>query len=469
VVYISTRFGSGPSIAASILAALLFNFLFTEPYFSLNIRDPQNIITFIVLLVISMTLRTLASRLRRQSDIAHHRENQTQLLYQLSSRLSRLPETRELLAAAEQQLAASFRSEAVILLGPPRTKASIIARRKEEFIKQANEQAVAEWVYEHGTPAGLGTETLPGAQALYLPLAGSSGLVGVLGIKPEDRQLFLIPEQRYLMESFASQIALAIDRALLSERARSVLVRIESEQTKNALLRSMSHDLRTPLAVIKGSAGTLLELGKTSRNREETDLLENIIEETIRMTSLIEKLLNMTRLESEQITLNRQWQPLEEAVASALGRLEPLAGSRTLRARIPDDTLVLADPILLEQVLYNLLENAVKYTPENARIDLLASRGPEATTVTVEDDGPGIPLEELEKIFDKFYRGKTVARSERGGTGLGLAICRLAIQLHGGRIWAENRVGGGARFVFTLPSGRQPVPLPLAADHEVEG
>jgi two-component system sensor histidine kinase KdpD len=467
VVYISVRFGSGPSITASILATLLFNLLFTEPYYTLTIRDPQNIVSFIVLLVISMTLRTLASRLRRQAEIAHQRENQTQVLYQLSTRLSRLPETPELLAAAEQQLAASFRSEAVILLGPPKTKASIIARRKEEFIKQANEQAVAEWVYERRTPAGLGTDTLPGAQALYLPLVGPSGLVGVLAIKPENRQLFRVPEQRYLLESFASQIALAIDRALLTEKARSVLVRIETEQTKNTLLRSISHDLRTPLAVIKGSAGTLLELGKRRRNQEETDLLDSIIEETVHMTSLIEKLLSMTRLESEQITLNQQWQPLDELVASALGRLEPLAGGRTLRARIPDDTLVLADPVLLEQVLYNLLENAVKYTPENAHIDLVATNGREGTTITVEDDGPGIPPEELEKIFDKFYRGKAVVRGERGGTGLGLAICRMAVRLHGGRIWAENREGGGARFVFTLPSGGQPMPLPRPEEREV--
>ena len=459
VVYIGARFSNGPSIAASLLATLLFNFLFTEPQYSLNIRDPQNIITFLAFLVISLTLRTLASRLRRQADIAHQRENQTRVLYQLSSRLSRLPETRELLAAAEQELAGSFRAEAVILLGPPRSKAFFIAKRREAFIKLPNEQAVAEWVYEHSSPAGLTTDTLPGAQALYLPLVGPSGRVGVLAIKPENRLLFRVPEQRYLLESLASQVALAIDRALLTDKARSVLVRIETEQTKNALLRSISHDLRTPLAVIKGSAGTLLELGKGRRREEgEKDLLESIVEESTRMTGLIDKLLSMTRLESEQVALNRQWQPLEELVASALSRVEPLAGQRTLQTRIPSDAVLLVDPVLLEQVIYNLLENAVKYTPEKSRIMLAAFQEPEAVTVIVEDDGPGIDPEELEKIFDKFYRGRVAVRGERGGVGLGLAICQTVIRLHGGRIWAENREGGGARFVFSLPNAKEPRP-----------
>jgi two-component system sensor histidine kinase KdpD len=237
-----------------------------------------------------------------------------------------------------------------------------------------------------------------------------------------------------------------------------VLVRIETEQTKNALLRSISHDLRTPLAVIKGSAGTLLELGRGRREAEEADLLESIVEESTRMANLIDKLLSMTRLETEQVALNRQWQPLEELVAAAMSRVEPLAGQRTLHTRIPSDAVLLVDPVLLEQVIYNLLENAVKYTPEKSRILLEAFREPEAVTVIVEDDGPGIDPEELEKIFDKFYRGRAAVRGERGGVGLGLAICQTVIRLHGGRIWAENREGGGARFVFSLPNAREPRP-----------
>jgi two-component system sensor histidine kinase KdpD len=279
----------------------------------------------------------------------------------------------------------------------------------------------------------------------------------VLAIKPENRLLFRLPEQRYLLESFASQIALAIDRALLTEKARSVLVRIETEQTKNALLRSISHDLRTPLAVIKGSAGALLELDSGRRGTEE-ELLKSIVEESTRMASLIDKLLSMTRLESEQVALNRQWQPLEELVASALSRVEPLAGQRSLITHIPHDAVLLVDPVLIEQVLYNLLENAVKYTPDKARITLAAFREEEETTMIVEDDGPGVDPGELERIFDKFYRGRTVARGERGGVGLGLAICRTVIRLHGGRIWAENREGGGARFVFSIPNAKEPRP-----------
>jgi two-component system sensor histidine kinase KdpD len=176
------------------------------------------------------------------------------------------------------------------------------------------------------------------------------------------------------------------------------------------------------------------------------------------MASLIDKLLSMTRLESEQVALNRQWQPLEELVASALSRVEPLVGERIVRTQIPHDVVLLVDPVLLEQVLYNLLENAVKYTPEKARITLAAFRESETTTVLVEDDGPGIDPEELERIFEKFYRGKTAVRGERGGVGLGLAICQTVIRLHGGRIWAENREGGGARFVFSLPNAREPRP-----------
>jgi two-component system sensor histidine kinase KdpD len=321
-------------------------------------------------------------------------------------------------------------------------------------VTDTSEMAVAQWVYEHREMAGLGTTTLPGAKALYLPLVGSRGAVGVMGVRPPDSRTFEAPEQLHLLETFASQTALAIERAILAEEAQAAQVRVEAERLRSSLLSSVSHDLRTPLTSITGAASTLLESdgGLTAASRR--DLLETISEEAHRLNRLVQNLLEMTRLEAG-VQVKKDWHPLEEVVGAALSHLERLLREHPVRASLPKDLpLVPLDDVLIEQVLINLLENAVKYTPPGTLIEIGASAGDGAVTVEVADRGPGLPPGDVERAFEKFYRGAPeVAR----GAGLGLAICRAIVGAHGGRIWAENRREGGVAFRFTLPiSGTPP-------------
>jgi two-component system sensor histidine kinase KdpD len=319
----------------------------------------------------------------------------------------------------------------------------------------ATELAVAQWVFTHQELAGLGTSTLPGAAALYVPLVGSRGAVGVLGVKPAEAHTFDNPEQLHLLEAFANQTALAIERAVLAEEAQAVQLRMETERLRSSLLSSVSHDLRTPLAVITGSASTLLESGAALDATVERDLLQTIREEAERLNRLVQNLLEMTRLEAG-VEVRKEWYPLEEVMGAALSRLETTLRGRPVHAEVAKDLPpVPMDDVLVEQVLINLLENAAKYTPPGTEIDVRAWADDGRAMVEVADHGPGLAAGDESRIFEKFYRR---ADPQSQGAGLGLAICRAIVEAHGGRIWAENRADGGAAFRFFLPiEGEPPV------------
>jgi two-component system sensor histidine kinase KdpD len=318
------------------------------------------------------------------------------------------------------------------------------------FPLDAKEHAVAQWVYEHRQIAGLGTATLPSAAALYVPLLGARGAVGVFGIRPAQSHRLLAPEQLHLLETFANQIALGIERAALAEAAQHAQVQIETEQLRNSLLSSVSHDLRTPLAAIAGAASSLQDDRIALDASMRHELCQTVAEEAYRLNRLVNNLLEMTRLESGTIQVHKEWQPLEEVVGAALTRLEAQLGDRLLTTSLPADLpLVPLDSVLIEQVLVNLLDNAVKYTPPGSPMTLSAWATEGAVTIEVADQGPGLPPGEEHRIFEKFYRGPHATRP--GGAGLGLTICRGIVAAHGGRIWAENRPGGGTAVRFTLP------------------
>jgi two-component system sensor histidine kinase KdpD len=298
--------------------------------------------------------------------------------------------------------------------------------------------------------AGLGTTTLPSAGALYLPLLSSRGVVGVLGIVPAQSQRLLAPEQLHLLETFASQAALALERAQLAEEAQQAQVQIEAERLRSALLSSVSHDLRTPLTAITGAASSLLEGDTTLDAATRHDLLQAVYEEAERLQRLVSNLLEVTRLESGAVQVHKEWQLLEEVIGVALARLEAPLRDRPVTTHLPADLpLVPFDSLLLEQVLVNLLDNAMKYTPAGSPIEIAAWPSAEGVTVEVADRGAGIPPGDEQRIFEKFYRVQRPG--ERSGAGLGLTICRGIITAHGGRLWAENRPGGGAALRFTLP------------------
>jgi two-component system sensor histidine kinase KdpD len=301
----------------------------------------------------------------------------------------------------------------------------------------------------------LGTHTLPGAEALYVPLAAAHKLVGVLAVLPSRPDRLLIPEQRHLIDTFAGQIAVAIDRVQLAKEATEFARKAETESMRNSLLNAISHDLRTPLAVLVGASSSLVdEAGKLS-DASKRELATTIHEESKRMSTLVGNLLDMARLESGAVELARQWTPLEEIVGSVLSRLGPALTEHPVSVTLPTDLpLVNVDPVLLEQVFANLLENAVKYTPRGTPIEISAQRLPGRVAVEVADSGPGIPPGEEAKLFDKFYRLQHEAA--QSGVGLGLAICKAIIAAHGGTIDAANRATGGAAFRFVLPVGEPP-------------
>jgi len=326
------------------------------------------------------------------------------------------------------------------------------------FVPDTREQGVAQWVYAHQQMAGLGTATLPSAGALYLPLTASRGTVGVLGLRPAQPQHLLAPEQVHWLETFASQTALALERAILADEAQHAQVQIEAERLRNTLLSTVSHDLRTPLAAIAGAASSLLEGDTVLPTATRHELLQAICDETERLNRLVSNVLEMTRLESGAMRVAKEWQPLEEVVGAALTRLEAQLHDRPLSTHLPPDLpLVPLDSVLIEQVLINLLDNALKYTPLGSPMALSAWVTDDTVTVEVADYGPGVPPGEEQRLFEKLYRGQTTGA--RHGFGLGLTICRGIIAAHGGRIWAENRPGGGAALRFTLPLHGPPLPV----------
>jgi len=304
--------------------------------------------------------------------------------------------------------------------------------------------------------AGLGTQTLPATPALYLPLAASDAALGVVRVEPRDLRDARDPVRRQLLETFVSQAAVALGRAELAERHQQAEIDVKTERLRTSLLSSLSHDLRTPLAVIEGAAGTLLGDLPPERRRQ---LAHSIVAESRRMTRLVANLLDMVRLEAGALHVNKEWQPLEEVVGVALVLLEERLRDHPVATHLPPGLpLVPIDGLLIEQVLINLMENAVKYAPPASTIEISADGGAQAVIVSVADRGPGIPPGEELRIFEKFHRATD--DDSAGGIGLGLTICQGIVAAHGGRMWAENRVGGGAVFRFTLPMGGTPPELP---------
>ncbi len=446
IMVVAMRAGRGPSLAASVLSVALFDLFFVPPYMTFAVSDFRYVFTFMVMLAVGFVISGLTVRTRSQAEAAEHREQQTAALYAMSRELSSTRGVDALLQIAIRHIAEVFRSRLVILL--PAQTGTLAPWPGGHFELDANDLGVGRWVFEHRQPAGLGTSTLPGASALFLPLIGSTGPVGVLGVRPADRREMDEPERLHQLETFAGQTALALERARLAEEAQQAEVRIETERLRNSLLSSVSHDLRTPLAAITGASSAILDSGGPL-DATQRELVESVRAEAERLNRLVHNLLEMTRLESGALQLRRELHPPEEVIGAALGRVGKRLAGRRVTTRVPPDLpLVPMDDVLIEQVLVNLLDNALKYTPPATPIELVATASDDHVTIEVTDHGPGLPRGEEEKVFEKFYRGDQVGAR---GAGLGLAICLGIVRAHGGRIWAHNVPGGGVAFFFTLP------------------
>jgi two-component system sensor histidine kinase KdpD len=452
VAYAAYRYGRGPAVFASIASVLVFDFFFVPPYLEFAVSDAQYLLTFVIMLVIGLIISTLTTRIKDQLHAAQDVEHRTAALFRLTKQLGEIAGLEFLLQTAGKQLSEIFDAEVVLYVRGSGGGLDLRYGQTTTVARHEANAAVARWTADHDQAAGLGTDTLPSATALFVPLVGSQRTLGAVGVKPADPERFLDPEQRRLLETCASLIALSLERDQSVLEATEARVRVQTEQMRNALLSSVSHDLRTPLAAISGAASGLLDGQPEQAPEVRRELLLTVVDESRRMTRLVDNLLDMTRLASGAVALNRQWHVLEEIVGSALGRLRRELKGHTVRVDIPADLPLLSlDGVLMEQLFINLLENAARYTPAGGKIEVSARvRGAEVE-IRVADNGPGLPPGSEARVFEKFFRGAGPAADGRRGVGLGLAICEAVAQAHGGRIRAANRPGGGAEFVITLP------------------
>jgi two-component system sensor histidine kinase KdpD len=455
VVVAAIYLGRGPAVLASLLGVLAFDFLFVQPYFTFAVSDTQYIITFIALFLVGIVISQLTARAREQADAAQQREAETAELYALSRDLAVAGDLDSILRVLVQHVEQTFGRNTVVLL--PENNRLIPRVVSSELKLDEDELAVADWVFRHGDPAGRHTNTLPAAQLRYLPLRTARGIVGVLGVQgPQPSAQHLTPQQRRLMETFASQAALAIERVQLTEQARQAQLLQATEKLQTALLNSISHDLRTPLVSITGALTSLDEQSLDEKYRKS--LIVTAREEADRLNRLVGNLLSMTRIESGAIKLRLEPGDIQDMIGTALDQLGKRVAKRKVLVEVPDDfPLVAMDFSLMVQVLVNVLDNAIKYSPDYCAIEVSAELVAETSSVArikIADRGEGIPPEDLTRIFDKFYR---VQRPESvSGTGLGLSISKGIVEAHGGRIFASNREGGGTILTVELPlSGNQ--------------
>ncbi len=452
VVLVAVRFGRGAAALAAVLSVCSFDFFFVPPKFSFAVSDVQYLLTFIIMLAVGLITGQLTAGLRFQARVAGHREERAGSLYEIARDLSGAVQIDEVVKISDRSIERTFRANAALLLPDAAGRLTPASSRADAVL--AVDIGIAQWAFDKGQPAGFGTDTLPGSEVLYIPLRAPSRARGVLAVKARNRRLLRIPEQRQLLDTFAALIAIALERVHYVAVAQDALVQMESERLRNSLLAALSHDLRTPLTVLVGLAESLT-ITKPALSPAQQESAEAIQDEARRMSTLVSNLLDMARIESGEVKLNLQWQPLEEVVGAAMNATYGMLKQHHVEVNIPRDLpLVRIDALLIERVLVNLLENASKYTPPGSKIILAAEAVGDHLNVSVSDDGPGLVLGKEEAVFQKFTRGER--ESATPGVGLGLTICRAIVESHHGKITAGHRSGGGARFTFTLPLGQPP-------------
>jgi two-component system sensor histidine kinase KdpD len=448
------RLGRGPSALTAVLSVACFDFFCVPPRFTFAVSDAQYLVTFGAMLTIALVIATLTASVRQQTRVAGARERRTAALYAMSRELAVTRGTESMASVAVRHVAEVFQCKAVVLLPDASGKLQHPHGQPLENSLRGADLAVAQWVVDHGRRAGLGADTLPAAPASYVPLGDAERGTGVLAVLPVNPRRVLLPEQSHLLDTFASQIGLALERAGLAEVAQASSLAAERESLRNTLLASISHDLRTPLAVMAGAGSTLAQRGATLDEPTREALARSIETKALEMAELVSNVLDLMRFQSGQVVLRRDWQSIEDLAGAALHRLEERLAGHPVEFALPSDLQpVHVDAGLIVQLFTNLLDNIAKYTPPGTRASIGARPEGEFIRVVIEDGGPGFPPGDPALLFEKFQRG-----SEEGtvaGAGLGLAICRAIARAHGGAIEARRRERGGARFEITLPT-REP-------------
>ncbi|HEY1890783.1 MAG TPA: sensor histidine kinase KdpD [Steroidobacteraceae bacterium] len=445
------RLGRGPSALTAVLSVACFDFFCVPPRFTFAVSDAQYLVTFGAMLIIALVIATLTASVRQQTRVAGARERRTAALYAMSRELAVTRGVESMARVAVRHVSEVFQCKAVVLLPDASGKLQYPHGQPLESSLRRADLAVGQWVADHSRRAGLGSDTLPAAPALYVPIGEVAG-TGVLAVLPLNARRVLLPEQSHLLDTFAGQIGLALERVRLAEVAEASSLAAERESLRNTLLASISHDLRTPLAVMAGAGSTLAERGATLGEATRIALARSIETKALEMSELVSNVLDLMRFQSGQVALRRDWESVEDLAGAALHRLGERLDNHpvdlTMAADLPP---IYVDAGLIVQLFSNLLDNTVKYTPAGTHTTIGASPEGEFIRVVVEDRGPGFPPGDPALLFEKFQRG-----NEEGivaGAGLGLAICRAIARAHGGEIDARRRKGGGARFDITLPAG----------------
>lgn len=454
VVISAVWLGRGPSILASLLSVLAFDFFFVHPRYSFAVSDTEYVLTFIGLMAVGLIISSSASLLRDQVDQLRRRESNARAVNALSKELTAAVDLDSVLQVVIRVLGQTFERDVIILL--PNGSTLMEAAANYGFSLTPNEYAVALWAFQNGQPAGRGTDTLSAAAMRFLPLKTVRGIVGVLGVKSPDQSRYLTQEERLLLDNFANLSALAIERAIFAEQASQAGALRSSERLQSALLNSISHELRTPLASILGALTSLEEDIGVHENEamlnQETrlELIHSAAGQARTLNRLVGNLLDMTRLQAGAVRLNLVPTDAQDLIGAVLMQMEDRVQGRKIEVDVPNDLpIVPLDAVLIGQVLANLLDNALKFSPDPLPVRVSVAIEKNELIFKVQDNGPGIAENERTRIFDKFYRGSTAAKT--GGTGLGLAICRGIVEAHHGHIWAENLPDGGFQVAFSIP------------------
>lgn len=451
VLFCADRWGTKPAITVAVVGVISYDFFFVPPRLSFTVVDLRYLISFGIFILVAFLTGTLSTRLKSQVEHSREREKQVSALYDLSRDIAAVADLDSILNIIVRKVALAIDGQVAVFIPSESGRLELTANSHEASIfTEANERAVATWVFDHGKRAGMHTETLSAARALYLPLTTEQGIQGVLSVCTSKREESFQSDQLRLLNAFSVLAAVAINRAKLAEKARESLTYIESEKLRTALFNSISHDLRTPLASITGAVTGLLEGENLFSAEDRVDLLQNIRQGAVRLSRFVNNLLEMAKLESGMLKLNKDWCDIQDLVGVSIKHMAESLGSHKIATDIPSDLpMVEGDFLLLEQVITNLLDNSIKYSEDGSQIKILARGISDFIEVTVSDIGQQIPHEDLQNIFTKFYRLKTPMQVS--GSGLGLSICKEIVEVHGGLIWAENNYHNGVDIKFTLP------------------
>lgn len=451
IMFVAIRFGRGPSLFAVIMGVLTFDFFMVPPYNTFAVSDLNYLFTFATLFVVSLIISSLAARARDQAEVALKRTLITTELYDFTRDLAGATDLDGILMQIAKHMRQTLDAEVAIFL--PQGRDLVFHTGSSSFQPGPEEQATAYWAFQHETPAGQGTETLSGTRGRYLPLKTTHGTVGVLGLQLPKTPDHVEAEQTRLLDAFCTQAAVAIERLHLEDQARRVEVMAETEKLQTALLNSISHDLRTPLVSITGALTTFQE-NEQLKGAARTDLLQTALGEANRLNRLVGNLLDMTRLEGGAVKPIHQSVDLREIIEVALEEYKERLGNRKVEVSVPSDLpFVNVDPVLIGRALGNLVENAVKYSPTGSPLAVSAASRDGWVELEIADSGPGIPIDELVMVFDKFHRVNRP--NQLGGTGLGLSISKGLVEANGGKISLANLPQGGLAVTISLPQSEE--------------